>query len=227
MIYVSKEYPPCPGDPKDHVLVKSREGMHWRRKRGTVKPAGLNAGFQASSEATKMIAPASKRILAALQPYLGGLDKGRLNNRIGNALRRSLKENNRLELSYLKGIELQREHPLAEMVQVDYLVFIDQKTVRIEIPVEPGTVKPFNRLVSDYYFEAILLYGDPGKEKALKTDSAESPLYPIDGEIRTKCVLTLSIPEKEDWCLLLKLSSLEGREMAVHPRHYRMKVVGP
>jgi hypothetical protein len=223
----SNDTPPCPGDPKDYVLVKTREGMHWRRKRGTVKPAGLNAGFQASSEATKVVAPASKKILAALQPYLRGLNSGRLNNRIGNALRRSLKEKNGLELSYLKGIELQREHPLEEMLQVDYHVFIDQKTVRIEVPVGPGTVKSFNHLVSDYYFEAVLLYGDPSGEKALKTDSVESPLYPIDGKTGTKCVLELSLPEKEGWCLLLKINSLEGHEMAVHPKHYRMKVIGP
>ncbi|MGN6400869.1 MAG: hypothetical protein ACTHMD_10465 [Flavisolibacter sp.] len=223
----SKNTPPCPGDPKDYLLVRTKEGMHWRRKRGTVKPAPLNAGFAASADATKIISPAVKRILIALSSYLRGLSSGRLGNRIGNALRRSLKENKGLELSYLKGIELQREYPLHEMVTVDYQLYIDQKKVRIEIPIEPATVKPLNRLVSNYYFEAVLLYGDAGKEKGLKADSVESPLYLFHSKAKARCILELPVPGRKSWCLLLKLSSLEGNEMAVHPKHYRMKVVGP
>jgi hypothetical protein len=187
----------------------------------------LNAGFSASVEATKIVAPACKRILTALQPYLRGLDTGRLNNRLSNPLRQSLAQKKRLELSYLKGIELQRDHPLEDMLKVPYKIIIDKKNVSIEIAIEKDTVKPFNRLVSDYYFEAVLLYGDVNKAKALKTETVESALYPIYSKAKTKCVLSVSLPKKEDWCLLLKLSSLEGNEMAVHPKHYRMKVVGP
>ena len=227
MTMPSKKTPPCPGDPTDYMLVKNREGMHWRRKRGTVTPAKLNAGFKASAEATKIIAPACKRILTALRPFLSGLDTGRLNNRFSNALRRSLTQTKRLELSYLKGVELQRDHPLEEMLRGSYKIFIDRGTVRIEMAIEKDTIKPLNRLVSDYYFEAVLLHGDVNKEKALKTETVESALYPIHSKAKNNCVLSLSLPKKEDWCLLLKLSSLEGNEMAVHPKHYRMKVVGP
>jgi hypothetical protein len=218
--------PPCPGDPREYLLVETREGMHWRRKRGTVTPAGLNAGFKASSEITKIVAPACKRIRTALQPYLRGLQPGRLNNRLGTALRHSLSEKGRLDLSCLKGVELQREHPLEAMLTTPYRVSANKDTVRIEIPLEPHMVKPLNRLVTDYYFEAVLLYGEVGKEEALQTRSVESPLYPMGSKTKTTCVLELPLPQREDWCLLLKLSSLEGRELAVHPKHYRMKVVG-
>lgn len=221
----SRKPPPCPGDPRDYILVTTREGLHWRRRRGTVKPAPLNAGFQASKEATKLVAPACKQIRTALEPYLRGLQPGRLNNRMGTALRHSLAENGRLELSCLKGVELQREHPLEAMLTAAYRIRVDKDTVRMEIPIEPHTVTPLNRLVTDYYFEAVLLYGEVGKEEALQTRSVESPLYPIGSNTKATCVLELPIPRKQDWCLLLKLSCLEGRELAVHTKHYRMKVV--
>ena len=205
--------------------MKTREGWHWRRRRGTVTPAGLNAGFQASAEVTKRVAPACKRIHTALEPYLRGLQPGRLNNRLGNALRRSLAEKGRLELSCLRGVELQREHPLEAMLSAAYRIRVDRDMVRVEIPLEPHTVKPLNRLVTDYYFEAVLLYGEVDQGEALQTRSVESPLYPMGSKTKTTCVLELPLPHQQDWCLLLKLSCLEGRELAVHPKHYRMKVV--
>jgi hypothetical protein len=151
--------------------------MHWRRRRGTVKPARLNAGFQASSEVTKIVAPACKRIRTALQPYLRGLQPGRLHNRMNTALRRSLSEKGRLALSFLKGIDLQREHPLEGLLRTPYRITLDKDTVRMEIPLEPHTVKPLNRLVTDYYFEAVLLYGEVGKEEASCRPGAWNHLF--------------------------------------------------
>ena len=199
--------------------------MHWRRRRGSVTPARLNAGFRASAEVTKIVAPACKKICTALEPYLRGLQPGRLHNRLNQALRRSLAEKGRLVLSYLKGIELQREHPLEGMLKAPYHMSLDRDRVRIEIPIEPHTVKPLSSLVTDYYFEAVLLQGELDGDGALQTQSVESPLYPVGGKTKTRCVLELPLLPKQDWCLLVKLSCLEGRELAAHPRHYRMKVV--
>lgn len=129
-----------------------------------------------------------------------------------------------MQLKYLKGIELQRDHPLDGLLQCDYRVTITKKNVRIEIPVGGDSVKPQNTLVTGYYFEGMLLYGDVCKEKGLETMSTESKLYSYYGERKQICVLSLPLPE-EDWCLLLKISSLEGKELAVHTKHYRMKVI--
>ena len=221
----SKKTPPCPGNPEDYVLVKTREGMFWRRRRGSIKPAKLNTGFRKAVETTKIIAPAAKRIITALQPYLRGLRTGRINIRVGNALRRSLKEKNRLLLSYLKGVEVQAEYPLDELLTRPYNVYEKAKILHIEIPIEPTTVRPLNRLVTHYYFEAVLLYGAINKERELKTACVESPLYSLNNKAKTVCVLELPLPEKDDWCVLLKLSFLEGNELAVHTKHYRTKVI--
>ncbi len=220
----SKKNPPCPGNPEDYVLIKTKEGVFWRRKRGSIKPVSLNHGFQIAVEATKIVAPAAKRIITALQPYLSGLHTGRLNIRISNALRRSLKETKGLKLSYLKGIEVQAEHALEQMLYA-YKAGVDDKGVYIEIPIDKGVVKAQNRLATHYYFEALLVYGDVNKEKGLRIKDVESPLYPINSKTKAICVLSLPLPAKGDWMAVLKLSCLEGNELAAHPKHYRMKVV--
>jgi len=216
--------PPCPGDPRDYVWVKAKEGAHWRRKRGSVGGARLNAGYQASANATTVVSPAAASVRAALMPFLKGLDTGRLNIRIANAFRKSLKEKGSLELTYLKGVELQNAYPLEEMLH-QYRVIVKEKTVQIEIPIDKTNVKALNRLVSNYFFEAVLLYGDVNKKGGLKVKSVESVLYGFGGKPETNCILELSLPKKQEWCLLLKLSSLEGNQLAAHTKHYRMKVV--
>jgi hypothetical protein len=218
--------PPCPGNPEDYFWLESRERPHWRRKRGSVGKAQLNAGFRDSNDRTLQASPAARRVRNALAPFLRGITTGRLNNRICNAFRKSLQESDGLRLVYLKRVEMQRDHPLDRMLVCDYKIRTDEKKVRIEIPVEWSSVKPFNNLVTNFYFEAVLLYGDASIEKGLHTRSVESALYPIHTATKSVCVLELELPQREDWCVLLKISCLEGKELAAHTKHYRMKVVG-
>lgn len=217
--------PLCPGNPEDYVWVLSSEGDHWRRKRGTVTSAVLNGAYKEASLNTKIASPAAKTVRHALEPYLNGITTGRLNNRICNAFRKSLKENKRLSLSYLIGIEMQKNFPLDDMLVCDYRVVVNNSKVQIVIPIKRGAVRRFNSLASDYYFEAVVLFGDVTKDEGLKTESAVSALISCIMEPDSVCTLELSIPQQEDWCLLLKISTLEGNEMAAHTKHYRMKVV--
>lgn len=129
-----------------------------------------------------------------------------------------------MQLKCLKGMECQRDWPLDGLLQGDYRVTVNEKNIKIEIPVGNRSMKAQNTLVRDYYFEAVLLYGDVGKEKGLDTMSTESKLYPYYGEEECVCILSLPLPQG-DWCLFLKVSSLEEKELAVHTKHYRMKVV--
>jgi hypothetical protein len=223
-MFFSRNVPPCPGNPEDYVLVKSKEGPYWRRKRGRVKAAQLNGTFEANVRSMKLISPAAKRVSDALRPFLTGITTGRLNVRIGGALRRSLKEKGRFLLGYLKDMELQAEHPLDGLLMTGYRISQNGSSIRLELPLERGSVKPQNRLVSHFYFEAVLLYGDVNGSMPLKTVSVESALYSIRPEAGTVCVLELPMVE-EDWCLVLKISALEGNELAAHTKHYRMKVV--
>lgn len=214
--------PPCPGYPENYVWVESRERPHWRRKRRSTR---LNAGYQESSDRTRIVSPAARRVRRAIEPYLNGITIGRLHNRIGNAFRKSLKEKGRLVLCYLKDVEMQRDYPLDAMLHCHYGVYSDGKNVVIELPIERGNVRVLNTLVTHYYFEAVLLYGNASIERGLQAEHAISSLYSIGTDTKSRCVLTLRLPENEDWCLFLKMSCLEGNELAAHTKHHRMKVV--
>jgi hypothetical protein len=224
-MHLFKKTPPCPGNPEDYTLVESKEGMYWRKKRGTKKPAKINTALEVNVNATGIVSPAARRARSALRPYMEGIRTGRLNIRIGKVLRRALKEGKPLGVGLLKGIELQGEYPLNGLVTANYQVSVKGDSVRIEIPIASYSVWPLNPLVTDYYFEAVLLYGDLSKEWGLRTESVVSPLYSYRERSEGVCVLELDLPKEREWCLVLKLSSLEGKELAAHPKHYRMKVV--
>jgi hypothetical protein len=99
-----------------------------------------------------------------------------------------------------------------------------KESVYVSILIYPQTVKRYSKLLSGHYFEAILLYGHAGKEKGLSLETATFRLY--DFKKNGKCLLVLGLPlEKVPWMLLIKVSCLEGNELAVHPKHYGMKVI--
>jgi hypothetical protein len=224
-MFSSSRVPPCPGNPEDYVLVQSKEGVHWRKKRGTVRPARLNPAFLGNAHAMAIVSPAAKRVIAAMRPFLRGISRGRLNARIANAFRRSLKEKGCLQVSYLKGLEFQADHPMDGLVKSQYSVSVGSGSVRVEIPIDHIHMKAQNPLATEYYFELVLLYGDANEDWGLRTESVESPLYVYGDRTKRVCVLELDLPEQEDWCVILKVSSLEGNQLAVHPMHYRMRVV--
>ena len=81
-----------------------------------------------------------------------------------------------------------------------------------------------NNLVTDYYFELILLYGDAGKENGLRTESEDSDVYEIKKDNTPDCKLRMVLPE-QPWIALLKVNCIEGNELAGSPKLYGMKVV--
>ncbi len=65
---MSRKLPPAP---EGWVLVKSNAyGDHYRRKRGTVKPAGLNEALKLSNELMANADVYAKAIKDALDPLL-------------------------------------------------------------------------------------------------------------------------------------------------------------
>jgi hypothetical protein len=224
-MFTCRRVPPCPGNPEDYVLVQSKEGVHWRKKRGTVRPARLNPAFLGNAHAMAVVSPAAKRVIAAMRPFLRGISRGRLNVRIADAFRRSLKETGSLRLSYLKGLEFQAQHPMDGLVKSQYTVSVRARSVRVEVPFDHLHIEAQNRLATEFYFELVLLYGDANEEWGLRTENVESPLYVYGDRAKRVRVLELDLPDQEDWCVILKVNSLEGNYLAVHPMHYRMRVI--
>lgn len=219
----NRRHIPFCADPENHVLVQTRESTFWRKKRSKGR---LNEAFARNADLSKQSGPASRRVVQRLLPFLKGIDRGRLTLRISHAFRKSLKEYEKMNFSTLKGLEMQRDHPLHQLLLTDYKVVKDGSGCTITIAIEKDCVKKRNRIVSHFYFEGLLLYGDPAIENGLRVESTESKLYPFGEEPREVCRLCLSLPQDDmPWMVLLKVSCLEGHEMAVHPMHYGMKII--
>ena len=168
----------------------------------------------------KISAPAASRIVRKLRPYLNRLDTGRLTVRISARLRKALKEKGRLCFTYLKGMDIQPAFHLEKLLKVSVHVAQDAQELRVMIPVNAYTIARHNEIVTAYYFELILLWGDAGSDKGLRVDEVDSPAYRIKKDDGTECWLSLVLPpEGQPWMALLKVSCIEGRELAVAPRY--------
>lgn len=217
-----RDVPHC-SDPENHVLVETRENVFWRKKRRRGK---LNETFAANVDLSKICGPAAGQIVRKLRPFMKGIDAGRITLRMSNALRKFLKEKKQLSLSALDGIEMQRDYSLHQLLIAPYEVVVEELACRIRIGIEEACVKKHNTLATNFYFDGIILYGDVTKEGGLKLAIVESKLYAFGSALTEVCELSLPLPEEDQsWIVLLKVSCLEGNEMAVHPKHYGMKVI--
>ncbi|HEX5151651.1 MAG TPA: hypothetical protein VFW07_09375 [Parafilimonas sp.] len=215
--------PPNP-DPDSYIWINTKEGGFWHKKRGLVKKAVLNAAYRQSSEYIKICSPAASRIVRKLRPFMEGLQPGRITARICGKLRKSLNETGRLSMQCLNGLDLQPEYPLVNLLTENIHVEQKSKSIIVTIPITPYTIKRMNNLVTDYWFELILLYGNPDEENGLRTESEESKPYAIKTPDKNGCSLSLVLSE-QPWIALLKVNCIEGNEPAIHPKMYGMKVV--
>ena len=220
-------YPTIPPfhDPENYTWVQSKEGGHWRRKRGTVKRARLNASFQLNADTTIPATAAARRMIQRLQPFLRFLETGRITARFSGVLKKSIAKNNRIDFSLFHGFEIQKYHQLADLAPRAYFTSVRQDEVVIEIAIHDNTMKPEKKGATEYYFEAIWLYGDPTEENALRIDSVMSPLYPMRPATETTCQLRVPRPDKRPYMIFLKASCHIGNMMADAPCFYGMRVV--
>jgi hypothetical protein len=221
-----KNKPAPPPDLHNYTLIKTKEGSYWRRKRGTVNPAKLNATLKRSSRAMAVTSPAARRIKDKLHPFLQRLDTGRFIAIVSGKLRKAYNQTGKISLLPLQGYEMQPYFHLNQLLDTSYNVFEKKGEIIIEINLGSRSVRQLNQIVTEYYFDAILLHGDPSKPNGLRIESDTSPLYDINSRKQTTCRLSLLLPTKKtSWIVLLKVSCREGDEPAAHPRHYGMKVI--
>lgn len=213
-------------DPQQYILVHTKEGIFYRRRRGKVKPALLNDACRQRADGMKLSSPAAKRLRMCLSPLFRGLTVGRVNAGFGEQLKQAFLLKGRFDFSFFTGYEFQKEHPLDSLLLVPYTVRVDGGAVWVRIPPDAKAVKAKSGLVSHYYFDLVLVSGDAGHDDGLSVDCVSSALFAFDTRYEQGCQLSLSLPEGgEPWMLLLKISCLEGNELAYHPRHYGMRVV--
>ncbi len=230
----AKEIPPCP-DPLRYVLVKSKEGNHWRLKRGLGKPATLNAAFAENAKHTG--APEAKRLIDILQPYFSkGMDLGRKVARVSALMRQARKQTGEYNFTGFTDFDFQPRHPMDRLFKAQYSIQIENSMVRIDIPIRRSTIATED-YITDYYFEAIIVYGDPSKPNNLRTESELSPVYQrIKGPRKTeyidakadkkeRCILSLHLPEHKAWMFILKAVTLENGAEGNHGKLFGMRVL--
>jgi hypothetical protein len=216
------ERPPCP-DPERYGWV-DYNGGYWRKNKP--KGSAVNGSLSANSAATTALGPAIKRIRNRLEEYIHSLDKGNIQADFSGLLSLPYQETGKIVFSALKGFDFQKEHVLENLLLTQYKVHTHSDFVELVIPVTAWAVKKHNNLVTDFYFEGILLHGDAFKEGSLAVEYAVSAPYSFENTVEEACKLTLPLPSNNiPWMLMLKVSCLEGNEMAVHFKHYGMKVV--
>jgi len=218
-----RKRPPCP-DPELYEWVETREGGYWRKKKKKGSP--VNSSLAANANATSITAPLIKRIRNILEEYTSNLALQKIQARLSGLLNKVYQAKGVINFSALKGFEFQEDHPLENLLLTQYHVNKETDSITLLIPVEQGSVKKHNKLVTDFYFEAILLNGDVLKDELLSIEYISSAPYSFINTIKEDCKLALPLPQNnKPWMLLLKVSCLEGNEMAAHAKHYGMKVV--
>jgi hypothetical protein len=216
--------PPCP-DPDRYVLIRTKEGNFWRKKRGTgEKEARLNDVFAVHATGMAITAPAARRIVNKLRPFLDHLSTGRITVKVSGRLRKQWSKSGIADYTYMNGFDLQPEHPIEQLLQVPVGVKTEERSLEVFIPVEKQTVKRNSKLVTGYFFEVIMISGDCTQDDELKLTSGRSGLFRIGSVVEKECRLSAPIAGRP-WFAILKVSCVEGKNMATEPGNYGMKVV--
>ena len=211
-------------DPSKWHDVKTPAG--WYRKRRRAKGSKLNPVLTKNAKLQKAALSAADRIIGRLEPWIRGLELNSVRMTMCGKLKKRMNETGKADYAYMNDIDIQPYRPLTALLRAPYSAEIVKNELVIKIQMTGRVIELANSIATDFYFEGILVWGDPTKEKAIRVESTESKLYSIKGKKDETCFLTVDLPTKKvPWMALLKVSCLEGDELAINPRHYGLKVV--
>jgi len=212
-------------DPATMIWVNTKEGGFPRRKRGTVKPAVLNASLQRHADATALTNAAAIRIMQKLKPFLTGMDPGRLTARIAGRLKKAYVANQRIDFSFFTGFDIQPYEPLKDLLPKMYTTGYRKKDQIIQIAIHKNTIKLLKRGATHYCFEIIWLWGDPGQERTLRVDAITSAKYPLKNTPESVCELVMPVPNKKPYVIFLKACCLLGDGPVFESSSHGMQVI--
>jgi hypothetical protein len=185
----------------------------------------LNPVLKDNTLIAKRTGPAASRILNQLEPYRVGIRTGRINLKLSGLLMKELKETGKSGYTQLDKLDFNKGYPLERLFKGEYETLVQQQKIVLHLRFARGTVRQQNSLATDYYFEAVLIAGDPCGDRMLETVSQTSALYAFAEAAPESVQLALPLPAGNPWMVLLKVNCLEGKEIAAHPQHYALKVV--
>jgi hypothetical protein len=217
--------PPCP-DPDKYVLVRGNYRYFWRRKRGTVKPAILNETLARSAAITAKTNEAAKQMMSLLSVFTQKMDLGMTTTRVAGAFKKAYLETGIMDFRYMDRFLFQEDYPIYKLFKGHIHKQIVKGALQLSIGVGSLNMRPPAATAESYQLHAIMLYGDPSRERGIKIETDESRTYLFKEKDEIECPLSLILPAKnKPWVVLLHISCKLNLAVPAGPKYHAMKVV--
>ena len=231
--------PPCP-DPALFVAVRGKDGNYfWRRRRGTVTPAVLNPVMADMAKYMKPSMAAAAELIQALEPFtcskaVDGTYSAYSRNaqRFAALFSKSMIAVGKMGWSYFYNVDLNPNCRLNDLMKHDYEISLNNNMATLKILLSDNMVdKLRDKEATHFYFELILISGDPAKKNSLRSEHDISEDYPyknhsyFDKGPKRYCELSVIVPEKKPAIIILKAATRAGR-FTTGPNHEGLKVLG-
>lgn len=126
------------------TAVRSKTyGDHIRAKRGTHKPAPVNAAFVESGKKLEIANAYAKVIKNCLDPYRENFKDGTLWSRLVSHFRSQLKEHGQIDFSRLQRFEVFKEHPLHLVLNMHTTLSLNAEGTAQTFILHPSTAPHF------------------------------------------------------------------------------------
>jgi hypothetical protein len=154
------------------------------------------------------------------------MELGRTTTRVAGAFKKSYLRDDRMDFRYMNQFLFQEDHPIHKLFSGAVRFSIEEKSIKLKISVGRANVNPPSRKASGYQLDAILLHGDPSKNKGTKIKTAGSRLYSFDEQGEIYCELMLPFPPgKQPWLVLLHIGCTMNDGLPAGPRYHAMWAV--
>jgi hypothetical protein len=186
----------------------SAYGEHVRARRGTYKPALVNASLKQEGKMIVMANIPAKIFKDAVDPYRGQFLGGTLWSRLVSFFRKQLKTEGKFDFSKLKHFEIQERHPLDSFINVHSTVSANKKTAKLKVEVRYDHHPKFKKVknIDGYVLTVIGMFPDL-KKKTAQTSSVASKVFRITGPL-SPFLAELNLPPKtKEYTVCLKLEA--------------------
>lgn len=217
--------PPCPGDPKDYVLVRGKYRYYWRLKRGTLKPALLNDVLTRSAAITSTSNRAAKQMMSLLSVFTQQMELGAAITLAAGAFKRAYLKG-RMDFRFIHEINFQENYPIRKLFTGPVSVTMEEGKINLRVSVGSDHVNQLSPIAVGYRVTAILLHGDPAKDNGLKIETDESEWYTFEGKKESfLCNLSLKQPPKnKPWMVMVHITCKMKDKLPAGPRYHRLWV---
>ncbi len=196
---------------KDVTFVSSSAyGNHVRAKRGTYKPAPLNASMKREAKMVLKSNVPAKIFKDAIDPYRYE-SRGKLWQRLVSTFRKQLKTGGKFDFTKLPPFDVYETYPLQKFLTPRLTVKSDKKKSSLQVDILYDEPPKFRRCQIHKWLRHHTDRCVPGREKRKKaqTTVATSPIQSLTGSINP-LVITLNVPRgAKEYVVCLKLEGCE------------------